>query len=240
MGKEGAQVVLRIGHRGASGTHPENTLAAFRQAAVLGADGIEFDVHRTRDGHLVVIHDPTLDRTTTLTGLVRDRTLAEVRGADAGSWKDPRFAGERVPLLEEVLREAPARLKLFLELKAGSIHYPGIEEDLVRMLRKEGALERVQVSSFDHHALLRLRQIAPELSLGMLYTCNPVDPVGMARAIGATALHPRFEWVTPELVQRAHASGLQVYTWTVNDSAWVAEMKRCGVDGIMSDFPDRI
>ncbi|HEY8348030.1 MAG TPA: glycerophosphodiester phosphodiesterase [Symbiobacteriaceae bacterium] len=233
-------MVLRIGHRGASGTHPENTLVAFRQAVALGADGIECDVQRTRDGHLVVIHDPTLDRTTTLTGLVKDRTLAELRQADAGRWKGPQFAGERVPLLREVLREMPGHLKLFLELKAGSLHYPGIEEDLLRLLQEEDALDRVQVSSFDHHALLRLHQMAPQLPLGMLYVCNLLDPVGMARAVGATALHPRFEWVTPELVQEAHAAGMQVYTWTVNDPAWIAQMKRCGVDGIMSDFPDRI
>lgn len=231
---------LRIGHRGAAGTHPENTLASFRQAVALGVDGIEFDVQRTRDGHLVVLHDPTLDRITNLHGLVRDLTLEEVRRADAGSWKGPQFAGERVPTLEEVIRKLPKSLLLFLELKAGSLHYPGIEEQLLRVLQEEGALGRTQVSSFDHQALHRLHQLAPDLPLGMLYTCNLMDPVGLAEAVGARALHPAFLWVTPELVARAHAAGLQVIAWTVNQPAFVQQMKACGVDGIISDFPDRI
>lgn len=231
---------LRIGHRGAAGTHPENTLASFRQAVALGVDGVEFDVQRTRDGHLVVLHDPTLDRTTNRCGLVRDLTLDEVRRADAGSWKGPQFAGERVPTLREVIRELPASLLLFLELKAGSLHYPGIEEELLRVLDEEGALGRTQVSSFDHQALHRLHRLAPDLPLGMLYTCNLMDPIGMAQAVGAQALHPAFMWVTPDLVVRAHAAGLKVIAWTVNEPSFIQLMKASGVDGIISDFPDRI
>lgn len=231
---------LRIGHRGAAGTHPENTLASFRQAVALGADGIEFDVQQTRDGHLVVLHDPTLDRTTNLRGLVKDLTLDEVRRADAGRWKGPQFAGERVPTLRELLRELSPSLLLFLELKAGSLHYPGIEDELLRVLQEEGALGRTQVSSFDHQALHRLHQLAPDLSLGMLYTCNLMDPVGLAQAVGAGALHPAFLWVTPDLVVRAHAAGLQVIAWTVNEPGFIQQMKAYGVDGIISDFPDRL
>lgn len=231
---------LRIGHRGAAGTHPENTLISFRRAVELCAVGAEFDVHRTRDGHLVVIHDEFLDRTTTGTGLIRDLTLAEIKQADAGVKKGPQFAGERVPTLHEVIAAVPADFLFFLELKAGSIHYPGIEEDLLRALEQEGVLGRVQVSSFDHHALCRLHELKPDLPLGMLYSENLLDPVGMARAIGAEALHPAWAWVTPELVATAHAAGLKVNTWTANLPEVIAMLKRYGVDGIMSDFPDRI
>lgn len=231
--------MLKIGHRGAAGTYPENTLAAFRRARELGCDGVELDIHRTRDGHLVVCHDPFLDRTTTGAGLIRELGLAEVQAADAGVKKDPRFAGERVPTLEQVLDDLP-ELKIFIELKFGSLHYPGIEEDLVAFLRRKGALGRVQVSSFDHKALQRLHAVWPELPLGMLYSENLLDPVGMAQQIGAGALHPAFYWVYPELVQVAHAAGLSVNAWTVNDPPFIAAMKAMGVDGIMSDFPERI
>ncbi|WP_375221992.1 glycerophosphodiester phosphodiesterase, partial [Symbiobacterium thermophilum] len=157
-----------IGHRGAAGTHPENTMVSFRRAFELGVDGIEFDVHRTADGHLVVIHDPAVDRTTDGSGLVMAMTLEQIRALDAGSWKDPRFAGERVPTLQELVRATPPGVRLYLELKAGSVHYPGIEQELVDLLKAEGVLDRTQVSSFDHRALVKLKEICPELPLGML------------------------------------------------------------------------
>lgn len=233
-------MVLRIGHRGSAGTHPENTIASFQRAVELGAGGIEFDVHRTGDGHLVVIHDPTLERTTSGRGLIRDLTLEQVQAADAGSWKAPEFAGQRVPTLGEVIRQTPAQLRLFIELKAGSLHYPGIEQELLQVLKNERAQERSQVSSFDHHALRRLHELDPGLELGMLFDDHPIDPVGMARACGATALHPYWQWVSPELVRAARSAGLRVYVWTVNQPEAIGMMKALGVDGIMSDYPDRI
>lgn len=229
---------LRIGHRGAAGTHPENTMVSFRRAMELGVDGVEFDVHRTLDGHLVVIHDPTVDRTTNGTGMVMAMTLDEIRALDAGVTKGAEFAGERVPTLRELIRSTPGELRLFLELKAGSIHYPGIEEDLLAILQEEGAMGRVQVSSFDHHALKRLHDLEPGLPLGMLVSENLLDPVSMALELGCEAIHPRWEWVTKEMVEQAHAAGLKVNTWTVNHPFLVARMKHLGVDGIMSDYPD--
>ncbi|MFO7172983.1 MAG: glycerophosphodiester phosphodiesterase [Bacillota bacterium] len=232
---------MRIGHRGAAGYAPENTLASFRKALELGCDGVELDVHMTRDGHLVVIHDPFLDRTTDRKGLIRDLTLAEVRAADAGGWWGPEFRGERVPTLDEVIElTAPAGTRLFIEMKAGSIHYPGIEAALLEAIRRHRCQDRVQVSSFDHHGLRRLRELAPDLSLGVLYLCHPLDPVGMARAIGANALHPAWYFVTPEVVQAAHAAGLEVYAWDVDRPEAAALMRMAGVDGIIADYPDRI
>jgi glycerophosphoryl diester phosphodiesterase len=231
---------LRIGHRGAAGTHPENTMASFRRAMEIGVDGLEFDVHRTLDGHLVVIHDAAVDRTTNGSGLVMAMTLEEVQALDAGSWKGPQFAGERVCTLRELIRATPPQIHLFLELKAGSIHYNGIEEEVVALLRDEGALGRTQISSFDHHALKRLHEIAPNLPLGMLFADNLLDPVALALEIGCEALHPAWEWVTEEMVEAAHAAGLKVNTWTVNHPFAIARVKAFGVDGIISDFPDRL
>lgn len=233
-------MVLRIGHRGAAGTHPENTMASFRRAVELGAHGIEFDIHRTKDGHIVVIHDHHLERTTDGTGWIMHRTLDEIRQCDAGSWKGPAFKGERVPTLVEVIRQTPVSLMLFLELKAGSLHYPGIEEDLVKLIREEGALSRLQVSSFDHHGLLKLHTLEPKLELGMLFSENLLDPVGLANACGASALHPSWQWTSPHLVQTAHEAGMNVNVWTVDDPQAIAIMKQFGVDGIISDYPDRV
>jgi glycerophosphoryl diester phosphodiesterase len=233
-------MTLRIGHRGAGGTHPENTLISFARAVELRCDAIEFDVHRTSDGHLIVIHDPTLNRTTNGSGLVREHTLADIKQLDAGRWKDAAYAEERVPTLAEVIHQTPASVQLFVELKAGSIHYPGIEAELVEALRREGVVERTQVSSFDHHALKLINELAPEIELGMLIADNPVDPVAMAKACGATAINPFYLWVSPQMVMAARAAGMKVNVWNVNDPVPIALLKQLGVDGVMSDYPDRL
>lgn len=233
-------MTLRIGHRGAAGHAPENTLASFKKALEQGAQGVEFDVHRTADGHLVVIHDALLDRTTNGSGLIRGKTLAEIKALDAGSWKGAAFAGERVPTLAEVAQATGPDCRLFIELKAGSLHYPGIESDLVQEIHRLHIAARTQVSSFDHHALHRIRELDAHLPTAILFECNLMDPVGAARACGATALHPHFLWVTPEMLLVAKKAGLAINTWTVNDPAFIAQLKQAGVDGIMSDFPDRL
>lgn len=233
-------MVMRIGHRGAAGTAPENTLASMRRALALGVDGIEFDIHRSKDGALVVIHDPTLDRTTNGTGTIAELTLDEIRDYDAGSWKGPEFTGERIPTLSELVRAVPAPARLFLELKAGSSVYPDIEVDLARFLQRNDLLDRVQVSSFDHFALRRLRELLPYLQTGMLYSCKPIDPISMARACGASALHPNWTALSPELVASSHQAGLPVNVWTPNTEAAIAYCLELGVDGIITDYPERL
>lgn len=233
-------MVLRVGHRGAAGTHPENTMVSFRRAMEIGVDGVEFDVHRTMDGHLVVIHDAAVDRTTDGNGLVMAMTLEELRRLDAGVKKGSEFAGEQIPTLQELIRSTPPDLFLFLELKAGSVHYPGIEAELLAVLQEEGATGRVQVSSFDHQALKRLHELEPSLPLGMLFAENLLNPAALALEIGCEAIHPAWEWVTEEMVAAAHDAGLKVNTWTVNNPFAIARVLSFGVDGVMSDFPDRL
>jgi glycerophosphoryl diester phosphodiesterase len=232
--------MLKIGHRGAPAYAPENTLASFRKAVELGADAVEFDLHRTRDGEFIVIHDDTVDRTTNGHGKVDDLSLGELRRLDAGSWKGPEFAGERIPTFAELLEDLPARLLLFAELKAGSARSPGVEEHLARFLTDRGALPRVRVSSFDHRALLRLRELLPEVETGALFVALPVDAVALARACRAEALHPSFHYLTRDVVVAAHTARIAVNTWTVNDPADIARVADMGVDGIFSDFPDRL
>lgn len=231
---------LRIGHRGAAGTYPENTMASFRRAVELGAQGIEFDVHLTADGRVVVIHDPFLDRTTSGTGRVGDLTLSELQELDAGAWKGGQFAGEWPPSLDELFQWAPPDLQLFVEVKGGSDVYPGIEQILLDMIADYNVRERVQFSSFDHEALRRLRALDPTVPIGMLYVGELPDAVAQALAMGANALHPKHTDVTPELVAQAHAAGLTVNTWTVNQPEDITRIRACGVDGIMSDFPERL
>jgi glycerophosphoryl diester phosphodiesterase len=232
--------MLKIGHRGAAASAPENTLVSFRRAVELGADAVEFDLHRTRDGRFVVIHDETLDRTTNGHGPVDARTFDELRRLDAGSWRGREFAGERIPTFEEVVAALPPRILLFAELKAGSSRAPGIEADLVRSIRALGAGDRVRVSSFDHRALATVRRLDPALQTGALFVFLPVDPVAIARSCGAQALHPSFHYVTPEVVAEAHAEGVAVNTWTVNEPADIARLRAMGVDGIFSDHPERL
>jgi len=230
--------MLRIGHRGAAGTAPENTLASFRRAVTLGVDGVELDVQRSRDGALVVIHDETVDRTTDGSGRVANLTLAEIGRLDAGTWKGPEFAGERVPTLAEVVEAVPAPVRVFVELKDPS-RYPGIEAEVVGLVRERGVGDRVELSSFDHASLARVRSIAPEVRLGFLYSRHP-DPIPAARALRAASLHAAFRHLASRVVDDAHRAGLAVYAWTLNEPADIAAARAMGVDGIFSDRPERL
>ena len=227
--------MLAIAHRGARAEAPENTLAAFRRAVELGADGVELDLHRSRDGRLVVIHDDTLERTTNGRGPVASFTFDELRRLDAGSWMDARFAGERIPSLEEVLEAMPARVLIFAEMKAAAVVDP-----LARLLRERELATRVRVSSFDHRSLASVHRLVPEAELGALFVALPVDPVALARACGARALHPSFHYLTADVVAEAHGAGLAVYTWTVNEPDDIRRVRAIGVDGIFSDRPERL
>ncbi len=239
--------LLVIGHRGAAGHAPENTLAAFRRGLALGADGIECDVHMSRDGELVVIHDATLERTTDGRGRVSDRTLGELKALDAGSWYGPEFAGERVPTLAEVFAEvraaeaSSARARwCFVELKHGSDRYPGIEEKLVLAIAGSGLLERVAVISFDHGAIATIRAMAPTLRAGVLYDARPVDSVGLALSAGASWIGPSVKWVNGPEVAQARSAGLEVFVWTANDPEGMRRVLELGVTAAGSDYPDRL
>lgn len=244
------QHYLRIGHRGYPAAAPENTMASFQRAIEAGVDAIELDVHLSKDNHFVVMHDGHAGRTVrprasgeratanppgTKPVLVRDLTLAQLREMSAGEWFAPEFSGEVSPTLDEVLELIRGRVRLFVELKAGSFVYPGVEEKLIACLKEHGVAHEVQVSSFDHHALLALKDLEPRLSTATLIACRPVRPVDVARAARADAIHPFYGFVTPDFVEEAHAAGLAVYTWTVDDKDDVKRLASWGVDGIMSN-----
>lgn len=245
---------LRIGHRGYPAVAPENTMASFKAALDAGVDGIELDVHLTKDNQLVVAHDHQIGRTLRPRNaspaspdgsrakgqpvapvLLRDITLAELRELSAGEWFGPEFSGETIPTLDEVLELVRGRIRLFIELKAGSFFYPGVERRLLDCLREHEMLDQVQVSSFDHPALVELKRLEPTLSTATLISCRPVRPVEIARAAGADAIHPFHGFVTPAFLDEVHAAGLAVHTWTVDDPDEIKRLASWGIDGVMSN-----
>jgi len=238
-GSAGEGIVLVIAHRGASGHAPENTLAAFRKAVSQGAAFLETDLQLSRDAHFVAIHDATVDRTTGGHGAVHDLTLAELRCLDAGSWFGSEFAGERIPTLEEILDFSKKHdVVFYLELKPSGSW--GGEHALIGALRESGEIPRAVVISFDATILESLRKIEPTLMTGLLYEGQIEKPVERAVEIGARQLAVRGDLVTPALLAAARKKDLQVVCWTVNHPAHMRLLIDAGVDGIMSDYPDRL
>src|SRR5215471_1766383 len=231
--------MLVIGHRGASGHAPENTLAAFRKAVVLGATFIETDLQLSRDAHFVAIHDSTVNRTTNGKGAVHELTLAELRNLDAGSWFGSGFSGERIPTLEEILQFSKKNdVVFYLELKPSGAW--GGEHALIGALRESGEIARAVVISFDPALVLNVRKIEPTVMTGLLYDGQIEKPIEKALEIGARQLVVRGDLVTPALLEQARKKDLQVVCWTVNHPAHMRLLIEAGVAGIMSDYPDRV
>jgi glycerophosphoryl diester phosphodiesterase len=227
-------------HRGASGERPENTLAAFERALELRVDFIELDVHLSSDGVPVVIHDDDLQRTTNGSGSVRSKTLAELKALDAGTWSESPWPDQRIPTLSEVFASFGGQTRFLIEIKTGPFDFAGIEDKVEHEIRQVGLVDSVVVISFDHWVLRRLRNANPSLATGALYACRPADPVGLARAAGADLLMPHWAFVNGEDVRVSHDAGLSVFPWTVDEPDAIRALVRLGVDGIVSNWPDRV
>lgn len=231
---------LIIGHRGAAGEAPENTLASFALALEQGADGIELDVHLTKECRIVVCHDPTLDRTTTGHGWIYQQSYEEIRQHDAGSWFSERFAGEKVPLLDEVFDLVPGSVMINVEVKHA---YEGhMEKALLDFLRKRDRFDNVVISSFDHKCAARMKRAEPAARIGLLYTANLADHAAYARSldVDVLSLHPYHRLFEAEDVAEARANGLLTYPYTANDEADLRRLIDAGVSGIITDFPARL
>lgn len=225
-------LMLCIGHRGAAGHAPENTLRSFEHAIRLGAPWVECDVHLV-EGELVVFHDDRLERTTNGSGLLAKRTFSYLRTLDAGQ-------GERIPTLEEVLDLVEGRAGLNVELKG-----PNTADAVVRILRQRISsttwrAEALQVSSFSPGLLSRAHRLAPELPIGALFERRALQPLRFARRLGASTLNVSLGAVTPRLVRRAHRAGLGVWVYTVNEPNDIRRMRQMDVDAVFSDYPDRV
>jgi glycerophosphoryl diester phosphodiesterase len=228
-----------IAHRGASGHAPENTLSAFERAVALGAGFIETDLHLTRDARFVAIHDPTLERTTNGKGNVRDFTLAEIRKLDAGMWFDREFMGEKVPTLEEIIDFAAKHDVIFyLELKYEAAW--GMHHSLIGALQKSAGAARSIIISSSEPALAALRQVDPSAMMGLIFDEPNQDYAKAGIELGVRQLCPNAALVSSEMVEHAHGLDLQVAAWTVDDAAAMRAMIAAKVDGIMTNFPDRL
>jgi glycerophosphoryl diester phosphodiesterase len=227
--------VLNIAHRGASGYFPENTLSAFRGAIELGANMCELDVQLTRDGEAVVVHDDTLDRTTTGHGPVGEHDLQQIKQLEIRNSSPSSFGGERIPTLEEVLDATGPLCRLNIELKG-----TGVAERVCAIVTKRADRESHVVSSFDWAQLHRVRTVAPEIRLGLLAEKKPEELLERASAMNAYAIHPRFDLAHPQICAEAHRRGLKVYVWTVDAPELMRTLIDNGVDGIMTNYPDRL
>jgi glycerophosphoryl diester phosphodiesterase len=225
-----------VAHRGDKTNAPENTLAAFRRACEIECEAIELDVHLTRDGELVVIHDGTLDRTTSGSGPVADHTLAEVRRLEAGSWFSPEFGGEPIPTLAEALGAVAGRRILVVEMKDPPKDSDRAEQAVLSDLRNGGALESSLVISFDWQSVENVQRLAPQANVSLLGTNGPAL-LEAARQRGAGRMSLLHTACTEELMKAAAASGVWVNAWTVNEEEQMRRLVALGVDSIASDRP---
>jgi len=214
--------MLKIGHRGASGYLPENTIASFEKAIELGANGVELDVHLCKTGELVVIHDDTVNRTTDDFGLVEDLSREQLRHLG-------------IPSLEDVLQAIGKDIYCFIEIKPENAVLPTM--NLVADYIKDG-WNKLRVISFEHEALERVLQKIPEIYIGFSFEKLNSQAIIRAAKAGAKLICPLHKLITPDYVKQAHDLGLEVIAWTVNSPEDIAQMYELQVDGIIGDYPD--
>jgi glycerophosphoryl diester phosphodiesterase len=231
---------LKIAHRGASGTRPEHTRAALERAIELGVDMIELDVQLTHDRRLVVLHDRALGRTVSGSGAVRDHDLKELQELDAGAWFGREWAGARSLSLEEVVDLAAGRVALNVEIKSPEPDWRHTARALVGLLEECDLLASTIVSCFDGGALRAVRETSKQARLGVLWRGLDSGPAWRtAEELDAVSLHPVWWSVDAGLVERAHGRGWSLIVWTMNDPQDMRRLIGLGVDGIISDFPER-
>lgn len=240
--QEASDKVLVQAHRGYSEVFPENTLLAIEKAFAAGADRVETDLALTKDGHVVLMHDRTVERTTDGEGSVQFMTLGEIRQLDAGSWKDPRYAGERVPTLEEALELAKGRGELNLEIKVSSRSGPYVS-DLIRaaveLVHEHGATDRVIFSSFDYQALQQVQRLDPDLRVLLLdwdEGGGAFDWLDVAIKQGFYGWSPKAQFATPERLAKAEQNGIFVHVGA-RPGPKLLEWLELGVDGFSADDP---
>ena len=225
-------------HRGASGYAPENTLPAFQLAIEQGADGIELDVHFTKDRQMVIIHDETIDRTSNGHGFVQDMTLEELRQYNFNHGMEA-FGKVTIPTLEEVFALIkPSPLDINIEIKNGILPYPGLEEAILALARSYDMVDRLLFSSFNHESIFRMKQLCPSRPAALLYGEVLFKPANYARSIGADGMHPCYLSTWPGQFEQIHNAGLFCNVWTVDDPDHIRQMVELGVDGIITDVPD--
>jgi glycerophosphoryl diester phosphodiesterase len=231
-----------IAHRGYRAKYPENTLVSFKAALDAGVQMIELDVALSRDRKLVVIHDATLERTTNGEGAVSDHTLEQLKQLDAGGWFHPRFAGERLPELSEVLDLADGRVLINIEIKphAYEPHHPldAVERQIVELICRRNIAERVLISSFDLNLLKYISTLDHAPALGLI-SRNPADnhTLENCNQLNVVSWHPNHQILTPEQVKTMHTHGIRVFPYNADTSEEIARVLEMEVDGVISSDP---
>jgi len=229
-----------IGHRGASMYAPENTLAAFKLAIQQGAPAIEFDVKLTRDDQVVVIHDPTVTRTTDSQGIVAKLSLHDIKQLDAGSWFSDEFTAERIPTLEEVFIEVGDKVLMNIELTNYTTPSDTLVDRVVELVKEKGLEDRIYFSSFLAANLAKARKLLPGCGIGYLTFAGParlLQRIFQSTPQSIDSLNPYRGTVTRHMVDHEHNLGRRVLVYTVNDAGEMQKFFRIGVDGIFTDDP---
>jgi glycerophosphoryl diester phosphodiesterase len=232
---------LNIAHRGASAYAPENTLASIQKAMDMGADIIELDLHQTKDGVPVVLHDTSLWRTAGIRRNVGSLTLKEIQKLDVGRWFNPKFENQRIPTLQEVLEMVQDRVTLNLELKQGTSPYPNFTDNIIHLLNQCHLFSKTLISSFHHGTIQRIRKDFPEAFLGYLSHREATSKIfSSAIDLKAYSLHIPFRKISPALLDKSHSRGFQVFCYTVNHPDEMKRFLKMGVDGLFTNYPDRL
>lgn len=234
-------MVMNFAHRGSLAEAPENTVASMKRALEHDPKAIELDVQVTKDGHLVVIHDPNFTRyNKEVNDYIKDLTLAEIKQIDVGSSFSEVYAGETVATLKEVLDVIPKEVKVNVEIKNIPVIYEGIEEKVLDLLTEYDRLDNVVISSFDHQALKTIQQLNQDVEIGLLFGHRILEPWNYAKNTGLklASVHPLYSIVDQEFVDEFHALGLKVYPYTVDEEEDYERLRALGVDGVFSNNPN--
>ncbi|MBU8879319.1 glycerophosphodiester phosphodiesterase [Bacillus sp. FJAT-29790] len=231
-------MTLIFAHRGYSAIYPENTMKAFKEAEMSGADGIELDVQLTKDGEVVVIHDEKVDRTTNGKGFVKDFTFNEIRKLDAGFQKKTMMKKEPIPSLIEIMEWMKTnQLICNIELKNGVFPYAGMEEKVISLVRSYDMTSRVILSSFNHNSIVNCYRMAPEIETAPLFSENLYMPWVYARSIGAKGMHPKYKVASNKFIQLSLDYGISVRPYTVNKEQDMHRLFAAGCSAIITDDP---
>ncbi len=229
--------MLKIGHRGASGLAPENTMAAFSQAIDSNLDMVELDIQLTKDEELVVFHDDDLSRIAGVNKQVDELNLKELKELDIGSWFEDRYSSERISTLQEVIKLVKDDLRINIEIKMIRSNYSLLINKLLEVLREEDFSQQIIISSFNHQLLKQLKAVNPKLKTAILLAALPVNPFRLVEWANADGIHPHYGMVSERFLLKAKENNLFINAWTVNSKDEMKRLKSLGVDGIMTDHP---
>ena len=229
-----------IAHRGFKGKYPENTMLAFKKAVEAGACGIELDVHLSKDGELVIIHDELVDRTTDGTGLVKDKTLAELKSLSASKLY-PECENQQIPTLDEYLAWAADKdIITNIELKNSIIEYDCIEQKTYDLIKKYKLLDKVIISSFNHNSLSRMKEIDKSIACGVLESSRLHKPWEYIKNLGMEYYHPLNFVVTDEVIEKCRENGIKLNIWFGRPEYDYGEYLKYEPFGLITDYPDRV